>query len=232
MILYQLKDGYRYNSDTLMLYDFALSLNLKGEILEIGTGCGVLGLLLKRDLKDANLTLMDIQKENIMLCKENSQINGIECEILEGDFSSFKSSKRFDTIISNPPYYHDGVIKSQNPHLSISRYSKNLSLENLIINSNTHLKPNGNLVLCYDAKQLMDIIVLFHMCKLRLTRLKFIHPKVGKSAKVALIEAKKNSRSLCEIEPAFYLSDENGYTKQASEIFKSANLQSMDFKEI
>lgn len=232
MILYQLKDGYRYNSDTLMLYKFALSLNLRGEILEVGAGCGVLGLLLKRDLKNVNLTLMDIQKENISLCKKNSEINGIECEIIESDFGSFKSEKRFDTIISNPPYYHDGVIKSQNSHLGISRYSKNLSLESLIINSNIHLKPNGNLVLCYDAKQIMDIVVLFHKCKLRLTRLKFIHPKTTKSAKVALIHAKKNSRSLCEIEPAFYLSDEFGYTKQASEIFKNANLQSRDFKEI
>lgn len=228
MILYQLKDGYRYNSDTLMLYKFAISLNLRGDILEVGTGCGVLGLLLKRDLKNANLTLMDIQKDNVALCQKNALVNEISCEILEGDFNSFKSSKRFDTIISNPPFYHDGVIKSENSHLSISRYSNNLSLKSLISNANSHLKPNGNLILCYDAKQLMDIVVLFDEFKLRITKLKFIYPKIGKNAKVVLLEAKKNSKSLCDIEMPFYLSDEFGYTKEASEIFKSVSLESRD----
>ena len=51
MIIYQLKDGYRYNSDTIMLYNFIFDISPKGDILEVGAGCGVLGLLLKRDLK-------------------------------------------------------------------------------------------------------------------------------------------------------------------------------------
>ena len=52
MIIYQLKDGYRYNSDTIMLYNFIFDISPKGNILEVGAGCGVLGLLLKRDLKN------------------------------------------------------------------------------------------------------------------------------------------------------------------------------------
>lgn len=111
MIIYQLKDGYRYNSDTIMLYNFIFDINPRGDILEVGAGCGVLGLLLKRDLKNANLTLMDIQKENIKLCEINSNENRLDINTILADFKEFKSDKRYDAIISNPPYYHDGVIK-------------------------------------------------------------------------------------------------------------------------
>lgn len=228
MVIYQLKDGYRYNSDTIMLYNFALEINPKGEILEIGSGCGVLGLLLKRDLKNSNLTLMDIQEENIELCKLNSKKNLLNIDIIHDDFKDYKSDKRFDAIISNPPYYHDGVIKSENSHMSISRYSSNLSLQKLIQNSSTHLKSHGFLIFCYDAKQIMEISYLLVKNKFCMTRLKFIYPKVGKKAKVALIEAKKSSKSLCMVDEGFYLSDENGYTKEALKLFKKANLESKD----
>ncbi|MSN97011.1 methyltransferase [Campylobacter sp. FMV-PI01] len=228
MLIYQLKDGYRYNSDTIMLYDFALSLKPKGEILEVGAGSGVLGLLLKRDLKDINLTLMDIQEQNIILCKKNALENGLECKILHADFSNFKSSKRFDFIVSNPPFYHDGVIKSKNSHINISRYASNLSLEILISNSNSHLKPHGSIIFCYDAKQIMDVIYVLRKNKFCLTKLKFIHPKSKKSAKIALIEAKKSSKSLCEVLESFYLNDDFGYTKEADLIFKNLNLKSQN----
>ncbi|NLY04255.1 MAG: methyltransferase [Campylobacter sp.] len=228
MTLYQLKDGYRYNSDTIMLYKFALELNLRGEILEVGAGCGVLGLLLKRDFSHLNLTLMDIQEENITLCRKNSVKNSLPCDIIHADFGNFKSEKRYNTIISNPPFYHDGVIKSENLHLSISRYSKYLNLRDLISNSSSHLKPCGSLVFCYDAKQLMDIAALLEKSKFRMTKIRFIHTKIGKSAKIVLIEAKKNSKSLCDVGESLYLSQGDGYSTEVREIFKKANLKSID----
>ncbi|MCZ6156624.1 methyltransferase [Campylobacter ureolyticus] len=228
MIIYQLKDGYRYNSDTIMLYNFIFDISPKGDILEVGAGCGVLGLLLKRDLKNANLTLMDIQKENIKLCEINSNENRLDINTILADFKEFRSDKRYDVIISNPPYYHDGVIKSENLHLNISRYSSNLSLSDLIQNSSTHLKSHGSLIFCYDAKQLMNVAYLLLKNKFCMTKLKFIYPKIGKRAKIALIEAKKSSKSLCLVDEGFYLSDENGYTKEALKLFKKANLESKD----
>ncbi|NLK66491.1 MAG: methyltransferase [Campylobacteraceae bacterium] len=229
MIISQFKDGYRYNSDTIMLYYFALSLKLKGEILEVGAGSGVLGLLLKREIPKLKVTLMDIQEDNIKLCKHNALANELDCDIIHGDFREYKSDKRFDTIISNPPFYHDGVIKSENEHLNISRYASNLSLKELIKNSSSHLKSHGSLIFCYDAKQIMKIAKILHEYKFSITKLKFIYPKVGKSAKVVLIEAKKSSKSLCDIESPFYLSDEFGYTKEAQAMFKNTNLESRDF---
>ena len=73
MILAQLKSGYRYNSDTLVLYDFISSSlkNFSGRILDVGAGCGILGLLLKRDFKNSSLSFLDI----LQIHGESSKFN-------------------------------------------------------------------------------------------------------------------------------------------------------------
>ncbi len=63
MTFYQYKDGYRYNSDTVFLYNFISQEKLKGKLLDVGSGCGILGLLLKRDFSDIELYQIDIQEK-------------------------------------------------------------------------------------------------------------------------------------------------------------------------
>jgi len=100
--LYQLQNGYRYNSDTLFLYDFIGS-KPKGQILDVGCGCGILGLLVARD-NEIKLTGIDIDPLNVQISQHNASVNGIAGEFIAEDFSKFKSDIKFDFIISNPPF--------------------------------------------------------------------------------------------------------------------------------
>ena len=97
MILAQLSSGYRYNSDTLVLYDFIRSnlQNFSGRVLDVGAGCGILGLLLKRDYKNASLNSLDILQINGEISKFNACQNGLEMEFINADFANFKDSKKF-----------------------------------------------------------------------------------------------------------------------------------------
>ena len=128
MIITQPKNGYRYNSDTMFLYDFIREGGVRGEVLDAGCGSGILGLLLKRDFPKISLSLLDILEANVNLAAANASQNGLKAEFITADFAKFKSEKRFDLIVSNPPFYHDGVKKSENEHLRTSRYSENLPL--------------------------------------------------------------------------------------------------------
>lgn len=220
--LYQLQNGYRYNSDTIFLYDFIGINRLRGEILDVGCGCGILGLLVARDSK-VSLKGIDINPINIQISQHNASINGISGEFIVGDFSNFKSEIKFDFIISNPPFYHTGVTKSQNEHIASSRYSDSLSLEQLFAGANRNLKPKGVLYFCYDAKQIGEILALLSKFKLNLTKLKFVHSKKSQNAKLALFEAKKSSKSLCDILPPLIVFDGKDFSCEASEIFKKAN---------
>lgn len=220
--LYQLKNGYRYNSDTLFLYDFISANKLRGDILDVGCGCGILGLLVARD-NEIKLTGIDIDPLNVQISQHNASVNGITAEFITGDFSEFKSDIKFDFIISNPPFYHTNVTKSQNKHIANSRYSDFLSLEEFLASCNRNIKPKGVLYFCYDAKQIGDIIPLLSKFKLNLTKLKFIYSKDNQNAKLVLIEAKKSSKSLCEILPPLIVFDGDNFSLEASEIFKKAN---------
>ncbi|WP_458396425.1 tRNA1(Val) (adenine(37)-N6)-methyltransferase [Campylobacter sp.] len=226
--LYQLQNGYRYNSDTLFLYDFIGS-KLKGQILDVGCGCGILGLLVARD-NEIKLTGIDIDPLNVQISQYNASVNGIAGEFIAEDFSKFKSDIKFDFIISNPPFYHTNVTKSQNKHIANSRYSDSLSLEKFLASCNRNIKPKGVLYFCYDAKQIGDIIPLLSKFKLNLTKLKFIYSKDNQNAKLVLIEAKKSSRSMCEVVLPLVVFDKDELSVDAREIFNKANTISKVYK--
>lgn len=228
MKLFQLKDGYRYNSDTIMLFNFISKLN--GNVLDVGCGCGVLGLLLKRDFEKICLTMIDILEENVAIARKNALQNDIEADIFNVDFSKMSESNKFDYIVSNPPFYHDGAIKSENLHKKFSRYSSSLSLQNLVEKSYKLLKPNGVFIFCYDAKRIGEIFFTLYSCKFTTTKVQFIYPKFNKNSKLVLIEVRKNSKSSCEVLPPIYVNCDDGYSKEAKEIFNKADLLSVDYE--
>lgn len=199
-----------------------------GDVLDVGAGCGILGFLLKRDFKSINLSLLEIQERNLEILKLNSSQNDLPAEILHADFAEFKSEKRFDFIVSNPPFYRERISLSKEPHMALSKSAASLSLQCFVRSANSHLKPNGTLIFCYDAGKIGKICEILESFKLNLTRLGFVYPSRDKAAKLALIEARKGSRAQCEIIAPLYAGAHGERTKEAEAIYKSADLASVD----
>lgn len=107
MLLYQPESGYCYNSDSVFLYDFISSLHPKGRVLDVGAGCGVVGLLVARDNPKVQLEAVEKQEAFIFYATTNARVNQIEYTMHEGDFLDLDESEKYDYIISNPPFYHD-----------------------------------------------------------------------------------------------------------------------------
>jgi tRNA1(Val) A37 N6-methylase TrmN6 len=140
LLLYQLKDGYCYNSDTIFLYDFISQFNPKNDILDIGGGCGILGLLIARDFK-VNLHQSEIQENMQFLTNKNSEVNKIKNELYKGSFLEIDFNKNFDFIISNPPFWDFNVIQTKNKEKNIARYNHHLPIEDFFKKVNQILKP-------------------------------------------------------------------------------------------
>ena len=79
------------------------------EILDIGTGSGCISISLAKNLLNAKVTALDISKDAIEVAKENARINNVDIEFINADIFEYKSKKKYDIIVSNPPY----VIKSE-----------------------------------------------------------------------------------------------------------------------
>jgi len=228
MTFYQYTDGYRYNSDTIFLYDFITRYKIKGNVLDVGCGCGILGLLIKRDFSDINLSLIDIQDKNKSLTLKNAKFNNINSQTICADFLEYNFEKKFDFIVSNPPFYHSGSLKSENESLNLSRHSKALEIDSFVKKAYALLNPKGSLIFCYDAKQLDNLFVCLANARFKVNEIQFIHVNEQKPSSLVMIYAKRESKSLCKILPPLVLYKDNKYTKKIQNIFKKADTNSED----
>jgi len=233
LFLYQPKDGYCYNSDTHFLYNFIVQnllkfKNIKGELLDIGSGSGVLGLMIARDFEKLNLNQSEIQPIFQFLSQKNSEINKIKNNLYKGNFLEYNFDKQFEYIVSNPPFYNSDVIKSEKENIKIARYNDDLPLDNFILKISKLLKANGKLFFCYDVKQLSEIIISLNKYKLNIESIQFLHPKEEKEASLVMVYARKNSKSKVKImNPLIMFDGNNEFKENINNIYKKCATHSI-----
>ncbi len=232
LVLYQPSNGYCYNSDTHFLHNFILQnlkkfKNISGELLDIGSGSGILGLLIARDNSKLNLNQCELQNSFQELSTINAKCNKIETNMYKGSFLECDFQKQFDICVSNPPFYHSNVVKSENQNLKIARYNDFMPLNKFIKKCSEILKNSGKLFFCYDVKQLNEIILTLNQYRLNIEVLQFVHPKKDKEASLVLIYAKKNSKSLLKIIEPLIVFNNTEFTHKVEEIYKKSSTHSI-----
>lgn len=231
MNLFQPEKGYRYNSDTLLLYDFISSFHPKGEALDVGCGCGILGFLLKRDFPSVKMHLLDIQEQNCIIAKANAEANNISIESLTcNDFLQTRFAQKFDMIVSNPPFYHKGGVKNDDDALFLSRHSSALPFKTFAQKVTKTLSNRGYFCFCYDAKQIDSLMLELLENGLNVEDLCFVHSKEDKEASLVLVRARKNSKTLCKIHPPLFIYREESFTPRVQAIFDRSKTQSVTWK--
>lgn len=227
LVFKQEKRGYRYNIDSFLLYDFVSKENLHDKVLDVGCGCGIIGILLKEKFAKITLRLLDILPQNCALTKYNLSYNNIEAEVFCADFANFNSEEKFDFIVSNPPFYRQGVIPSSNTHKKIGTVASALNLQSFANSSNALLKPQGKLYFCYEVGALQELCVILAQYKIKITKIVFVHKNVHQKARLALIEAKKSSKSPCEVS-SFFIYENDELSAKMQEIYTTIRVKSLD----
>ena len=197
--------GYKYGEDTILLFKlFQASLNKKNiKLLDIGTGNGILPILLSDNEFLSELVGIDIQKENIDRANKALQLNKIEKNILFEcmDIREYKKSNYFDVIISNPPYMDDNGKKiNENEHKAISRHEIKLSLNELISNAKRLLKPIGLLYFIHRTHRLVEIIKALDKNNFSIKKIIFIYSAQNNKSTMMFVEAVKGKKIKLEIQ--------------------------------
>jgi len=194
----QKKKGYRFSIDAVLLSQF-IKIRNNERAIDLGTGCGILPLLLAHTTKAHFFIGVEIQKGLAECAKKNVVLNHLEdrISILKQDFRELKGTLppgSFDVVFSNPPYrkYRTGRI---NPSMekAIARHEIKGTLEDLISIASYLLPPKGRCYLIFPALRTVDLLVALREGKLEPKRLQFVHPRIGEEAKFILTESIKAS---------------------------------------
>lgn len=233
--LYQFSDGYCYNSDTLFLYDFALNFIRSGKhkkILDIGAGCGILGLLLARDFHDsaAHVTLVEKNLQMASLAKINARPFAACTEVHGKDIFDSSFGACFDFILSNPPFYRQEILDSKNEKISTARNQRFMPLDLLCKKIKSFLKPHGHFILCYDAKELHHVLPALLAHQITPQTLRLVYPNKSKNASLALIQARFLAKGSLQILPPLLThqsKDQKDNTPEVKSIYAKANTYSI-----
>ncbi len=223
------KTGYRYSVEPFLLADF-VSPAPASHILDVGTGCGILGLLLAWKYPELKVKGIEIQDSLFKVAKGNVLENGFEnrVEMVRGDFSdsgTYWPPCAFDMLVSNPPYrkINSGRLNPETAK-AIARHELKLTQRDLILNSYRVLKPGGILALIYPHHRFGEIRSEMSRHGVGVSRVRPVHGYLGAVAKIVLIEAVKGLAQECINNPPLYIYNEDGsYTEEMKRIYGSFN---------
>ncbi len=231
MIIEQSKEGYRYSVEPFLLADF-ISLKPDNHILDIGTGCGIIPLLLISRECRLKITAVEIQKSLHDQALNNVTRNNLKKSIRAtlGDFVAIAPTLKeeiFDQVISNPPYRKINTGRTNpNQEKAIARHEISLDLAGILKQSARLLKPEGKIALAYPPHRLAEVLAEMNAHELFPCRLRFIHGFKGADAKIFLVEGVKGRKTDCVVLDPLYVyqkDKDNVYTEEMEQIYASFN---------
>lgn len=221
----QRTDGFCFGMDAVLLSGFA-AVKPGEQALDLGTGTGIIPLLLSAKTKGEHFTGLEIQTEIMKMAQRSVALNGLEkkIEIIQGDIkeaSRILGAASFDVVTSNPPYMNDAHgLKNPGDVKAISRHEVLCTLEDVIREGTRALKPGGRFYMVHRPHRLAEIITVMKQYKLEPKRMKFVHPFVDKDANMVLIEAVRGGGAWLKLEPPVIVYKEPGvYTDEIYEIY-------------
>ena len=221
----QKEDGFCFGIDAVLLANFA-KVKDKDIVLDLGTGTGIIPILIAGHTNAKDITAVEIQPEISDMAKRSVALNNLEdrIKIVNDDLKNidkYLKHNSFDVIVTNPPYIkNNGGLINEIDTKSISRHEIKCSLEDVVRVSAKLLKHNGKFCMVHRPDRLVDIITLMRKYKVEPKALRFVHGSIGKDAKLILIKGVKGAKAELKVEASLYVYDENGnYTKEIDYIY-------------
>ena len=228
------RNGYRiiqnpekfcFGMDAVLLSGF-VRVKKGAQVLDLGTGTGIIPILLEAKTEAAHLTALEIQEESADMARRSVQLNGLEdkIDIVTGDIkeaAQLFGAASFDVVTCNPPYMigKHGLTNPEEPK-AIARHEILCTLDDVVRNAAKVLRPGGNFFMVHRPFRLAEIITVMTQYKLEPKRMQLVYPYVDKEPNMVLIEGCRGGRSRMTVEkPLIVFKAPNVYTDEICNLY-------------
>lgn len=195
--------------------------------LDLGTGTGIIPILLEAKTNGRHFTGLEIQEESADMAARSVQYNHLEekVDIVVGDIkeaSQIFGAASFDVVTSNPPYMND-LHGLKNPELpkAIARHEVLCTLEDVVREAAHLLRPGGRFYMVHRPFRLAEIIRVMSQYKLEPKRLRMVHPYIDREPNMVLIEGVRGGKTMLKVEkPLIVFEKVNVYTDEVKKIYE------------
>lgn len=221
----QSKDGFCFGMDAVLLSGFA-RVREREHVLDLGTGTGIIPILLEAKTPGEHFTGLEIQKKSADMARRSVELNDLSdrISIVEGDIKeavSMFGRASFDVVTSNPPYMtgNHGLVNPELPK-AIARHEVLCTLEDVIGQASGLLRENGRFYMVHRPFRLAEIMTMMVKYHLEPKRMKLVYPYIDKEPNMVLIEGLKGGKSRITVEKPLIVYKEPGvYTDEIYDVY-------------
>lgn len=213
--LIQKKNAFRLCMDSVILADFA-SIRPADTVVDLGTGNGILPLLLSGRKKGKRFYAIELQEESAELAVRNMALNGLDetVTVIRADAaraSEYIGSCTADAVICNPPYSEpNAALASPFTEKAVARNQESDTLDRFLAGAFDVLKGKGRISIVYPAAQMLSVMNKLQRHHLEPKRFRLVYPRIDKSPNLVLIEALKDAKPTLHPLPPMVIYDEQG----------------------
>lgn len=222
--LIQPRHGYRFSLDPLLLCAFAAA-GGAGRVIDLGTGCGIIPLVLARQVGAATFVGVELQEAMAELAERNVTLNGLtgRVAIVRDDVLGLRrrySVSSFDLVVSNPPYRRQGSGRiSPKAGRDQARHESTATLADFLAVAKYLVAPVGRICFIYHPGRLPELFAEADRLKLAPLRLRLVHGMQGVEARMALVELVKGRKGELRVLPPLIVREsESGYSAEVAAI--------------
>ena len=222
----QKKEGFCFGIDAVLLSDYAKEIKKNSKVLDLGTGTGILSILLSAKTELSKIYGIEVQKEIADMAERSVKYNNLDkkIKIINTDIKELKNifkENSFDAIVTNPPYKKQDTGKINESDIKyISRHETTAELTDFIKVSVGLLKDKGSFYMVHRPERLADIIYELRINNLEAKNIRLVYANKDKEPKLVLIKAVKNAKPFLKVDKPLFVYDEEGnYTEEILKIY-------------
>ena len=234
--IFQDTERFQFGIDAVLLADFAMGgctktasgVRPEEKVIDLGTGTGIIPLLMAGKLKEVAFTGLEVQEASAEMAERSVAMNRLEdsIQIVHGNLRNVAElfdRHSFNAVTCNPPYMIDTHGRGNELDAkTIARHEVLCTLEDVVAAADYLLAPHGRFFMIHRPFRLPEIFESLAAHKLEPKRMRLIHPFTDKEPNMVMIEARKNAKRRLTIEPPLVVRNDDGvYTDEINQIYLS-----------